>query len=218
MPRRTLSHSDTSPSAARPAEPSPRAQSMPCTSSPAPGSNLPEKRPRRPGCCIRFPLLPLASKRCWARRPETASHQRPRRTRSPFAPSPPQPPCSPAAGAFLEPCPGRCPSPTTSSCGLRPPPDTSVPSRLTHTRHCSWQVLKRGLPRSPPDRRPSQVAGPCLGDHNRASFHFSVSSTRFGLVWFRDKCPRITAPQLLPQSQDLYTILKYLRCLQLGVL
>lgn len=85
MPRRTLSHSDTSPSAARPAEPSPRAQSMPCTSSPAPGSNLPEKRPRRPGCCIRFPLLPLASKRCWARWPETASHQRPRRTRSPFA-------------------------------------------------------------------------------------------------------------------------------------
>lgn len=122
VPRRTLSHSDTSPSAARPAEPSPRAQSMPCTSSPAPGSNLPEKRPRRPGCCIRFPLLPLASKRCWARWPETASHQRPRRTRSPFAPSPRQPPCSPAAGAFLEPCPGRCPSPTTSSCGLSPHP------------------------------------------------------------------------------------------------
>lgn len=131
----------------------------------------------------------------------------------PFASSPRQPPRSPVAGAFLRAPSWTLPFSHDFLLWSLPPPDTSVSSRLTHTRHCSWQVLKRGLSPSPPDQRPSQVAGPYLGDHNRVTFHFSFSSTRFGLIWFRDKCPRITAPRLFPQSQDRYTILRYLRCL-----
>lgn len=86
MPRRTLSHSDTSPSAARPAEPSPRAQSMPCTSSPAPGSNLPRSGPAAPAAAsgflsFRWPLSgagPTGPKRRLTRGPDARSRPSPR--------------------------------------------------------------------------------------------------------------------------------------------